>query len=443
LAAILTLVSACGMLRLPDELHLLGSEYVLSGAIVNAADFDSSIRVIVLEREPDGRVASADLGTVAGQGTFAFRLDSPERHYVVAYADENGDEEYEPGEPAWVYTGAGNHPIPVEFVDATRRSRVVGRLSRRTRIPDDLVHATVEYRAGRPVEEVMRGQQIPLEIGEIADLDDDRFSTKRGQEGLWEPASFAMKSGVGIYFLEPYDEDRVPILFVHGAGGSPQDWRAIFDALDRGRFQPWFFFYPTGRRLDEMASWLDGSVEYLQSLYGIDRMAVVAHSMGGLVSRAFLNKHVATSDGNRGIRLFVTIATPWNGHDAAGAGINRSPVAIPSWYDLAPGSQFLATLFETPSPDLPPHYLLFTYRGSSSLVLPACNDGTVSLASQLRREAQADATALVGYDATHVGALRDAAVIDDLNRILAAELGDRQRGRGGSPWRMSFEKSGD
>ena len=406
----------CGFLRLGGEVELLESNYLLGGMVANAVDYDCDIFVIVLGRDSAGRVVSADIGKAGKHGAFGFLIESPEGQHLAAFADVNRNGRYDAGEPAWLHAGRDGAPAPIRFLQGTRRGRAVGRLSSRTKIPDDLIHEAREFTAGRPIEEVVRGWNIPVQVGEIADLDEERFSAERGEEGLWQPASFPIESGIGIFFLESYDPDKIPVLFVHGAGGSPQNWRAIFDGLDRDRFQPWFYLYATGRRLDEMAGWLHNGVEYLHEFYGFDEMAVVAHSMGGLISRAFLNKHVAA---NRQpyVKVFVSIATPWAGHEAARSGVENAPAVVPSWHDLATGSEFLEALF-TPSKKMPPHHLLFAFRGQTSITLPSSNDGAVSLASQLRVEAQNGAVRIRGYDATHTSVLREASVIAELNRIL-------------------------
>ena len=47
-----------------------------------------------------------------------------------------------------------------------------------------------------------------------------------------------------------FDPDKIPVLFVHGIGGTPLDWKYLAKGLDRHRFQPWFYYYPSGLRLN-------------------------------------------------------------------------------------------------------------------------------------------------------------------------------------------------
>src|SRR5262249_61098840 len=108
---------------------------------------------------------------------------------------------------------------------------------------------------------------------------------------------------------------------------------------------------------------------WVQSLYGqyrYPRMAVVAHSMGGLVARAFVNRVIAANDGRaEGLRLFLTMSTPWDGHAAAQSGVDRAPVVAPAWYDMAPGSPFQRSLLPTALPRTLGHHSLSTYAAPS------------------------------------------------------------------------------
>src|SRR5262249_26879527 len=151
-----------------------------------------------------------------------------------------------------------------------------------------------------------------LAIGEVAPLDDERFSPEIGQEGMWAPFDFTANVGGGVYFLEPYDSARIPVLFVSGIGGNPRQWGSFVDALDKRRYQAWFFLYPSGARLFNTARLLDACIGSLHRRYGFERLFVTAHSMGGLVARGFIRENQSDPK-NRYLRLFVSVATPWNG----------------------------------------------------------------------------------------------------------------------------------
>jgi pimeloyl-ACP methyl ester carboxylesterase len=195
----------------------------------------------------------------------------------------------------------------------------------------------------------------------------------------------------GIYFLAPYDAERVPVLFVHGIGGTPQDLLPLIDTLDRERFQPWLYFYPSGFALDRIANHLATLLARLEAQHGFDELAIVAHSMGGLVSRGAILKY-ANEMGRDDVRALVTLATPWGGAGAAQNAASAPVELPPSFQDMAPASGYLRWLFYAEDgtrrslpEEVDVHLILaFGMRSRSS----TANDGTVSVASQARLEAQ-------------------------------------------------------
>jgi pimeloyl-ACP methyl ester carboxylesterase len=218
-----------------------------------------------------------------------------------------------------------------------------------------------------------------------------------------------------VYFLEPYDRRKIPVLFVHGINGSPANFTYLIEHLDRRRFQPWVYYYPSGVHLAAIADHLNQTMAKLELRYRFPRFAVVAHSMGGLVSRGFILRHAQTAKAER-IPLYVTLSTPWQGHKGAEIGIKYSPAVVRVWIDMAPGSDYLKSLFASPLPAGMAHHLVFTFKGSAS---GESGDGVVTVASQMYPEAQREAVRLYGFDDTHDGVLsnKDASAL--LNDLLA------------------------
>jgi pimeloyl-ACP methyl ester carboxylesterase len=196
------------------------------------------------------------------------------------------------------------------------------------------------------------------------------------------------------------------VLFVHGINGTPANFAPLLERLDRTRFQPWFYYYPSGLHLARIADHLDQTMTKLELRYGFSRFAVVAHSMGGLVARGFIQRHAG---GGRpaSIPLFVTMATPWGGHRGAEIGVRTSPVVVEVWRDMAPGSEYQRSLYAAPLPAGLQHHLVFTF-----------NDETVPLSSQLLGQAQRGAARLYGFGETHMGVLSNAEVSLLLNELL-------------------------
>ena len=228
---------------------------------------------------------------------------------------------------------------------------------------------------------------------------------------------FLREVGPGLFFLEPYDARRIPVIFVHGMDGSPRDWTTIIDHLDRTRLQPWVYYWPTGMSLRFSAWALDQSIEELRARHGFTRFYLIAHSMGGLVSRGAINLRLA--DGRPPIvERFITISTPWKGHAAAKLGVKTAPVVVPSWKDMAPGSEYLQSLFSTPWPATIEVGLLFSHHGKSVLT-PGKDDGVVSVDSMLAYEAQDGARFIFGLAENHTSILSSPKTLEKLDLLLA------------------------
>jgi len=361
----------------------------------------------------------ADHFVLEGAGRWQFRA-SAGTYALAAFQDLNLDLMYQPGEP-FLRMDAGGL-IACATGEAHRNIAL--------RIPSagtSLVAGTFDI-AKLQVRSLHDQLRISLgevtAVGELAALSDARFAEAVAEDGLWRPFDFLFKGRPGVYFLESYDAGKMPVLFVHGINGTPANFRTLIERLDRQRFQPWVYYYPSGAALDMVADHLAQTMRKLQQQHGFGRFAVVAHSMGGLVSRGFLLRY-QESGGGAATPLFVTLATPWGGHKGAELGVRTAPVVVKVWIDMAPGSEYQRALYyKDPAtqrrlPQNTPHHLLFTFKQGSATFGEA-NDGVVAVASQLSREAQRDAARLYGFNETHMGVLQSEEVSALLNELLRA-----------------------
>ncbi len=423
LAGVVTsfLLSSCANFKiLGRNLDFMDESFILTVKLSNAKGVKNLRGVVVEWNEKSGEVFSGDFTKVENPvGTFGFFVRSSENQYVMAYGDSNGNDLYDQGEPAWIHSNSGG-PVAVEFDEVEKKARVVGQLSKSTIIPKRLISGVKRFAAGRTREEIISRLNIPVALGDIADLGDPRFSSERGEQGLWQPVDFPVDSGIGIYFLEEYDPNRIPVLFVYGAAGSPQDWKAFFAKIDRKKYQPWFFYYPTGRRLDEMGGALNRGVESLHDFYKFKQLHVVAHSMGGMVARSFVVKNVL-DDGNGYITKLVTISTPWGGHAAAAMGVKHAPEVVPSWRDMASGSDFQKDLYSRDLNGKVSHLLMYGTKNTKSMLLPEENDGTVSVKSQTFAPVMSVAVRFKSFYSDHVGILANPEVIKLTEEFLAGK----------------------
>ena len=249
---------------------------------------------------------------------------------------------------------------------------------------------------------------------QLTDLDADTFSPAQGRNGYWSPDEFFAEVGANIYELEKFDPAKTPILFVHGAAGTPQDWRYFVAHVDRDRYQAWFYYYPSGAPVAEAANVLYQRLQEIQARYRPLRLYITAHSLGGLVVRDLLARY---GDSLPWIKLFVSISTPWGGEHLTEWGTRLSPVVVPAWRDLRPNGRFLRGLFARALPESLDYYLFFGHRGSRSLLRPN-NDGAVTLSSMLRQEAQDEADGIYGFDESHVGILSSQEAVGKYSALL-------------------------
>ena len=269
-------------------------------------------------------------------------------------------------------------------------------------------------------------------VGEITSLDDPRFTDEVGEIGLWRPFDFLFEYRPGIYLLEPYDPKKIPVLFVHGITGHPANFRSLVGHLDRNRYQPFLYFYPSGGHLGIIADHLAQTMMKLEAQYGFRKFYVVAHSMGGLTARGFILRHQALSSRVQ-IPLFVSLSTPWGGHKGATYGVEMSPAVVRVWYDMAPGSEYLHSLYyrdpqtrKVPLTLAPKtaHHLLFSFKSSSTVSIGEANDDTVTVSSELLWDAQRDAVRVYGFDETHMSILDSAEAWALVNALLDKASGE-------------------
>src|SRR5205814_4796186 len=111
-----------------------------------------------------------------------------------------------------------------------------------------------------------------------------------GVMGALRSAHYEKKTG--LYFLQPYDPDRIPVVFVHGLISTPFDWVKTINGLQadpeiRKRYQFWVFAYPTGNPVLYSALRLREELARVGKLYPKHKdYVLVGHSMGGLLSQA-------------------------------------------------------------------------------------------------------------------------------------------------------------
>lgn len=398
--------SGCMFMRLSEDLKQAEAKEAIIRGRVSYDHVMKAPALLLLFTVDNGEKEIVDFTVMQRPGLYAFMVPRG-TYFVAAFIDQNQNMRPDDGEIYGLY----GVPDPVVVSQAGTIKDIDLVLDRVIR--EEAIDA--EFWA-RKVLETSSASAYISGAGIVADLDHSHFSPQYAEKGLWEPYATLKEVGIGLFFLEKYDPAKIPVLFVYGASGHARNWRVLFEHMDRERFQPWFFNYPSGLDLEFVGGALDGAIQWLHDLYHFDALFVVAHSMGGLVARHAILQNVYEEHQDY-IQLFVTISTPWGGHRAAAKGVKYAPAVVPSWRDMVPESDFIAGLYRRPLPDTIPHYLFFSYSGRSGM-MDENNDGAVSLESQLDYRVQSQAKYLYGFDEDHVKVLFSDDVVDTFNSIL-------------------------
>jgi pimeloyl-ACP methyl ester carboxylesterase len=107
----------------------------------------------------------------------------------------------------------------------------------------------------------------------------------------------ALEDAQGIYFLEPYQRGKIPVLLIHGLLSSPLTWAPLLNDLQadaelRDHYQFWLYRYPTGNPYLLTAADLRQALARLRAALdpehtdpALMQMVVIGHSMGGLIAK--------------------------------------------------------------------------------------------------------------------------------------------------------------
>jgi pimeloyl-ACP methyl ester carboxylesterase len=334
----------------------------------------------------------------------------------------------------WLYLPTGTYDV-LAFADLDgdgtfSANELVGRSNVDAPVVVDAAHVREDYIVPGPYLPIDRRNPtnagIPFsadlrqETSVRASLDDEFFDPKYGQLGLYDPVALFVHNQGFVFGLEPFDSTKVQVLFVHGVSGTPRDFAYLVDGLDRTRFQPWFFYWPTGMPIDRIGQMLARVIDLAAHDPQVrsKKFVVVSHSVGGLVAESALRR-VGDTD-SAALKGYVSFAAAYGGSDAARKGVNSAPLVVPSWRDIATDSDFLVSLTSRPFPKSVPFYLFFAWGTVQTNGPAPAGDGTISLRSQLDPRMQIVASQMYGVGESHVGILNNDAVRSQFVQILNA-----------------------
>lgn len=395
LFSFLFITSGCSVKKAYQQVQVLENLGVITGKISSISNQKGAI-MVVLFRDEGGIPVRESRENISEKGIYHFNV-IPGSFYIAAFVDINRDGLYQPEEHGNYYGYPTNFAVAAQQTIALETITISGQ-------PPKL---------DAKIKPINKEWAVWKNIGKVITLDDHRLTHDNYTMGLWKPLEFLETAEGGLFFLHEYEKDKTPVLFIHGVMGGPTNWENVIEALDKQRFQPWVLYYPSGLRLDMISDYLVEAVTRLQNKHGFEKINVIAHSMGGLVTRSFIKKYVEYAPENlKRLGLVMTVNSPMEGMSSASSGVKHSPIVVPSWRDVEPGSEFLKGINTWNWPRGIPYHLIVSYKTGKS------GDGVVALQSQVPMKLQLESSRMYIFNDDHVGTLNNENFHRLFNRIL-------------------------
>lgn len=200
----------------------------------------------------------------------------------------------------------------------------------------------------------------------IPDAESDAVRRRRRRDigRLLKVDLLAWPPGSGLVLPGDFQADRPSVILIHGIEAGDADLALLKTACERRKRQVLRFIYPNDGPVEWSGKRLSQDLKSLVRKHPEFRCQVIAHSMGGLVTRYCLE----TTECYPGpiVTDFVSLGTPQHGSRlASGQGLveliyqHALPVPDPRWtanndgigeaaLDLMPDSQFLRRLNKLP-----------------------------------------------------------------------------------------------
>lgn len=402
-ALCLLMMTACGYLSIGTRDNVQkkrassGAAEYNSSVIMGSVSGKEERTVMVLAYPASGAKAAEHYVILNRPGPFILYVPAGRyRLYSLSDYDDNGM--FDNGEVSGAYracSGAGPDELTVG-ADEVKTDIVI-----RTGVRSDgcVVPLKFSVRDGAGASPRQPGN------GEVARIYDERFCNENAETGWWSPTTFMKAFGANIYLARKFDPAKIPVLFVHGALGSPQNWAYFLFRLDTGRYQPWFFYYPTGIRLGLASRLLYEALKDLRKRYGFSAVIITAHSMGGLITRDMLSRYNLKKDGID-VRVYVTLASPWSGFKSADMAFTFPSKRLPVWYDVASASTFIDRALRARLPERVNYYLFYGTADS------------VAKGAALDERVYSGANEKFAFNVDHVGILSDRKVFAKYREVI-------------------------
>ena len=183
--------------------------------------------------------------------------------------------------------------------------------------------------------------------------------------GMW-PMGFRDR---GLTELESTLEDspvKTPVLLVHGYGANKSNWLFISRYLAQAGFERVHAlnYNPLTADIPQLAERCAQRAEELKAHFGVDRIHIIGHSLGGIIARYAVQVH-----GLRGVDVCITVASPHGGVRMARYGSPMAAVSpFASGLQLRPDSSVMTMLRSSARP-LSTRFV--AYYSNLDLIVPA------------------------------------------------------------------------
>lgn len=279
----------------------------------------------------------------------------------------------------------------------------------------------------------------------------------------WPNATAAQSAHYGLFLPDRLDPARQLVVLVHGLDCDRVNWGGMAQCLIGCGYQVAYFTYPSDQPIADSAALFGKKMTTLRKAMPAARVSVLAYSMGGLVSRGYIEG----PDYAGGIDRLIMIGPPNNG-----SAWSKYRIALemqehyylwrhePEWHwtwmitdgfgeagrDLKPGSKFLRALNGRPRRDGVKYTIIAGSQHPARRITANFFDGTAHLIprraaswwgfrqckSGLAREADAIRTrAGAGDGPVHISSARLSGVDDFV--VLQADHATLYLSSGNSP----------
>ncbi|HYC42852.1 MAG TPA: alpha/beta fold hydrolase [Noviherbaspirillum sp.] len=165
----------------------------------------------------------------------------------------------------------------------------------------------------------------------------------------------------------PAHPQGLPVLLVHGYGCNSGYWHSISKVLQKARITHHAIdLEPVIGGIDEYSPLIHRAIEVLCRETGAERVVIVAHSMGGLASRAYLRDY-----GSSRVAKLITLGTPHHGTSLAhfGVGLNTHQMRWTATEQEGLASEWLRALKASENAEVY-HLIVSIYSHHDNIISP-------------------------------------------------------------------------